>query len=156
MELPKRHRKPHGARRAIRQTRKEFPLPSEKSPALAAGLNLLFAGIGQFYAGAWARGIFWMALDAYSAWLLFSDFRAAPVRINAGYLVFTMAVTVASMVDAAMAAKAYNKKHLKACPRCGAKNQMSAPFCLVCGTNLDRGAFMPPPPPPPPPRPGQT
>ena len=123
-------------------------MPTEKSPGVAAALNLIFAGIGQFYAGAYLRGLFWLALDAYSAMLMFSGIHVSPgnVQVNWGYVGFSLLVTLVSMVDAAMAAVSYNKRNVVACPNCGAKSLRTAPTCLLCGRPLWT----------PPPVPGQT
>lgn len=94
--------------------------------------------------------------DAFSAWLLFSDFSVTPLHINGSYAVFTLLVTAVSMVDAAYCASRYNAKYIEPCPRCGAKNTRGHPACLLCGTPLSAAPSMPgqpmasgPPPPPP-------
>jgi TM2 domain-containing membrane protein YozV len=120
-------------------------VPTEKSPGLAAGLSLIFGGLGQFYAGAPVRGVFWLALDAFSALLIFTSMRATAgsFQINWGYVAFSLIVTIVSMVDAYMAAVSYNKRHVVACPNCGAKSLRSAPVCLLCGMQLRAPAPVP-------------
>ena len=131
-------------------------VPTDKSPGIAALLSFIFAGLGEIYAGKPLRGIGLLVIEIYLWWAIFSDFSAVPFRLNVMALLLSFIVTPASMVNAYFCAKQYNAKNFSTCPRCGGKNPLGAPQCLLCWAPLSSGgapAYGPRPGPPPPSRP---
>lgn len=73
-----------------------------KNPLLAAGLNLLVAGLGQIYLGRWARGLAFLALDFATGYYY--------MKVDEGVgAVLNLVVGVVAVVDAYRICKAGEK-----------------------------------------------
>jgi TM2 domain-containing membrane protein YozV len=126
-----------------------------KSPGLAALLSLILAGVGQFYVGAWVRGALYLVAESGLTVYFYLGLTATNLitgNIDYRMLVLLGLVSIVSMVDAALSAKSYNKKHFVQCPRCRTNNDRGLPQCLVCWAPLPAAAAPPVAGPVPPPR----